>query len=285
MRTDPTNLIRYQIAPSVLGTEELGLKLRPYQQQLIDSPSNTVAALWSRQTGKSFAVSARVAAFVATRPNQTALVVSPAQRQSQLMGSTVRQMLLKAKLRLAIDSQQVLSIAARQVGENSVVVLAPSGTDGASIRGYSVGLLVVEEASFIQESVMQAVLPMVAANPKAQIVYISSAGIVGSWFERLWNDTTLPMQRLKVTATESGAFLPEMLDRLRATLGPRRYAQEMECEWGSESGTSVFSQEVLGSLFSPRSMGLETTPESYPVDDSRKGVFEGLFTRQALAGR
>jgi hypothetical protein len=49
MRTDPTNLIRYQIAPSVFGTEELGLKLRPYQQQLIDSPSNTVAALWSRR--------------------------------------------------------------------------------------------------------------------------------------------------------------------------------------------------------------------------------------------
>lgn len=288
MRTDPTNLIRYQIAPSVFGTEELGLKLRPYQQQLIDSPSNTVAALWSRQTGKSFAVSARVAAFVSTRPNQTALVVSPAQRQSQLMGATVRQMLLKAKLRLQTDSQQVLAIAARQVGENSVVVLAPSGTDGSSIRGYSVGLLVVEEASFIQESVMQAVLPMVAANPNAQIVYISSAGILGSWFERLWNDQSMVMQRLKVTADESGAFLPEMLERLRVTLGPKRYSQEMECMFGCESGTSVFSQEVLNSLFSPRSMGADTLPgvSNYPVSNIRKPDFGGLFApKSASAGR
>jgi hypothetical protein len=278
MKTDLTNLVRYQIAPSVFGTEELGLNLRRYQQQLIDSPSNTVAALWSRQTGKSFAVSARVAAFVATRPNQTALVVSPAQRQSQLMGQTVRQMLLKAKLRLEIDSQQVLSIAQKQVGENSLVVLAPSGTDGASIRGYSVGLLVVEEASFIQESVMQAVLPMIAANPNARIIYISSAGIVGSWFERLWNDQSMVMQRLKVTADESGAFSSEMLNRLKQTLGPKRYSQEMECQFGSESGTSVFSEEVLNSLFSPRSMG-DVLVQPMPPE-TRKPRFDGMFARQ-----
>jgi hypothetical protein len=288
MKTDPANLIRFQIAPSVFGTEELGLKLRPYQERFINCPSNTVAALWSRQTGKTFSTSVRVASFMATRPNQTALVVSPAQRQSQLMGATVRKMLLKARLRLEIDSQQVLSLAPKQIGENSVVMLSPSGNDGASIRGPSVGLLVIEEAAFVAEAVLQAALPMVAANPNAQIVYISSAGIMGSWFERLWNDPKVTMERQLITAEQSGAFSPEMLDRLRATLGPKRYAQEMECVFGSESGTSVFSQEVLNSLFSPRSMGEETSADagSYPVGNIRKPDFGGMFApKSAFAGR
>jgi Terminase large subunit, T4likevirus-type, N-terminal len=288
MRSDPANLIRYQIAPSTFATEELGLTLRPYQRLFLDCSSKTLAALWSRQTGKSFCAAALVASYMACGPGRVALVISPAQRQSQLLGATVRKMLLSAKIKLDIDSQQVLSLAPKQVGENSVVMLSPSGNDGSSIRGPSVKLLIFEEASFINEAVLQAALPMVSSNADARIIYISSAGIWGSWFTRLWADPTMVMARLRVTADESGAFSGDMLDRLRATLGPKRFAQEMECVFGSESGTSVFSEEVLNSLFSPRSMGEETSAgvANYPIGNIRKPDFGRMFaSKSAFAGR
>lgn len=288
MRTDPANLIRYQIAPSTFATEELGLTLRPYQRQFLDSPAKTLAALWSRQTGKSFCAAALVASYMACGPGRVALVISPAQRQSQLLGATVRKMLLSAKIKLDIDSQQVLSLASMQVGENSVVMLSPSGNDGSSIRGPSVKLLIFEEASFMNEAVLQAALPMVSSNADARIIYISSAGILGSWFTRLWSDAGMVMERLRVTADESGAFSVEMLDRLKQTLGPKRYAQEMQCQFGSESGTSVFSEEVLNSLFSPRSMGDEPSPGAGGgvIGSIRKPVFDGMFASKfAFAGR
>jgi hypothetical protein len=288
MRTDPGNLIRFQIAPSTFATEELGLTLRPYQRQFLDSPAKTLAALWSRQTGKSFCAAALVASYMACGPGRVALVISPAQRQSQLLGATVRKMLLSANIKLDIDSQQVLSLAPKQIGENSVVMLSPSGNDGSSIRGPSVKLLIFEEASFINEAVLQAALPMVSSNADARIIYISSAGILGSWFTRLWSDSTMVMERLRVTPDESGAFSVEMLDRLKQTLGPKRYAQEMDCVFGSESGTSVFSEEVLNSLFSPRSMGDEPSPGAgnYSIGNIRKPNFEGMFaSKSAFAGR
>jgi hypothetical protein len=287
MRSDPVNLIRYQIAPSTFATEELGLTLRPYQQNFLDSPAKTLAALWSRQTGKSFCAAALVASYMACGPGRVALVISPAQRQSQLLGATVRKMLLSAKVKLDIDSQQVLSLAGKQIGENSVVMLSPSGNDGSSIRGPSVKLLIFEEASFINEAVLQAALPMVSANADARIIYISSAGILGSWFARLWSDASMQMERLRVTADESGAFSSEMLDRLKQTLGPKRFDQEMNCVFGSESGTNVFSEEVLNSLFSPRSMGEEIPAGAGEgVIGIRKPNFDGMFTRQpAFGGR
>jgi hypothetical protein len=225
---------------------------------------------------------------MACGPGRVALVISPAQRQSQLLGATVRKMLLSANIKLDIDFQQVLSLAPKQVGENSVVMLSPSGNDGSSIRGPSVKLLIFEEASFINEAVLQAALPMVSSNADARTIYISSAGILGSWFTRLWSDPSMSMERLRVTADERGAFSLEMLDRLKQTLGPKRYSQEMECQFGSKSGTSVFSEEVLNSLFSPRSMGEEPSAGvgNYPIGNIRKPDFGGMFaSKLVFAGR
>lgn len=97
----------------------------------------------------------------------------------------------------------------------------------------------------------------------------------------------MEMERLRVTADESGAFSAEMLVRLRATLGPKRFDQEMNCVFGSESGTSVFSEEVLNSLFSPRSMGDEPFSDAGPVVVGiRKPNFSGMFAfKSAFAGR
>ena len=50
------------------------------------------------------------------------------------------------------------------------------------MRGYSADLLIFEEAAFLGDAVISAVLPSIAARPKAQLVGISSAGIIGSYF-------------------------------------------------------------------------------------------------------
>ena len=99
-------------------------------------------------------------------------------------------------------------------------------------------MLVLEEAAFLNEAVISRVLPSIAARPKAQLIGITSAGIIGIYFHSVMTSPQSRWQKMIVPAAESGRFTKAQLDELKLTLGAR-YAVEMECRWGTVGDRST----------------------------------------------
>ena len=75
-------------------------------------------------------------------------------------------------------------LADKQPGAASRIVCLPGSNEdsGASTRGYAADMLILEEAAFLNDAVISSVLPSIAARPKAQLIGICSAGIIGTYF-------------------------------------------------------------------------------------------------------
>ena len=96
-------------------------------------------------------------------------------------------LLARAGLKIAALSQFQLVLSDKQPGAASKIVCLPGSAEGGGqvgvgAKGYTADLLILEEAAFLDDGVIGAVLPSIAARPKAQLVGISSAGIIGTFF-------------------------------------------------------------------------------------------------------
>lgn len=224
---------------------DAGLPPDPWQATALREREPETLVLASRQAGKSQLASAlALREALLPPPGQPALVLilSPTLRQSgelfrakllplwRALGSPLRR---KAPTRLELE-----------LANGSRVVSLPDNEAG--IRGFSaVSLLIVDEASRVDDDLYRAVRPMLATSGGGLVALSTPYGRRG-WFHESWTGPE-PWTRVAVPATSCPRIPAEFLARERLRLGPRWFAQEYELAF-NDSVDQLFSQDVIAQV-------------------------------------
>jgi phage FluMu gp28-like protein len=134
--------------PVVYAEAILGFHVFPYQAKLLRCQSKRIVACWARQTGKTTAIAVKVVHFAFTNANTTTLIVSRGLRQSMIMFGVIENFIVTNPILLKSVVKSTRTMI--QLSSGSRIVALPCGPDGASLRGYTADLVVMDEAAFMQ---------------------------------------------------------------------------------------------------------------------------------------
>jgi phage FluMu gp28-like protein len=193
----------------------------------------------SRQWGKSTITAAKAVHQAYTEAGSLTLVVSPSARQSAEFIRKAAAFVRKLKIRVKGDGDNEISLA---LPNGSRIVGLP-GTE-ATIRGFSgVRLLLVDEASRVNDDVYLAVRPMLATSDGGLWLMSTPNGKRG-FFYKTWANGGAEWERILAPATECPRIKKSFLDKERLEVGERNFRQEYLCEF-EESASSVFSHDMV----------------------------------------
>jgi len=238
------NAIRRRIerekGDAVLMANRAGIVPDAWQSDLLQSDAKQMILLCSRQSGKSTVSSILALHQAIYTANSLILLLSPSLRQSQELFRKLQDFYNA----LESDSlpQAVEESALRMELSNGSRIIALPGKE-ATIRGFSgVSLLIIDEASRVEDALYQSVRPMLAVSG-GRIILLSTPFGKRGFFHSEWTDGE-DWRRVKITADLCPRIDKEWLERERQMIGDWWYLQEYFCEF-VETNDQVFSYDDI----------------------------------------
>jgi hypothetical protein len=223
--------------------EELGIFPDPWQRDLLRSTSERVLLNCSRQSGKS-TMSAVIGLHRALyHPGSLVLILAPSERQAKETFGKVATLYSRLGHTAQTDSARKLGM----VLSNRSRIEALPGTE-KTIRGYSgVTLLILDEASRVDDGLYFAIRPMLAVSGGALLMLSSPAGRRGVFFDA-WTGAE-DWERYEVTASQCPRISEAFLTDERRALPEWVYRQEYECSF-EDTSDQVFTTEMVDAMVS-----------------------------------
>lgn len=213
----------------------LGLEPDDWQQEFLSAEEDIVACLVSRQAGKSTSTS--ILAYDMISRGEFNLCLAPSERQSKELARKV--LLAHGRDRHAPTIVRSTQTELELLNGGRFVVI-PASSD--TIRGYSsADCIILEEAAFIPDDAINAVLPSLSDTGKL-IAITTPGGSKDCFFYHMWAHGD-GVRRILARATQ----IPRMAKRvefLRRTLPDIRFRVEVELEWLG-SGAQWIAQHVI----------------------------------------
>jgi hypothetical protein len=227
----------------VVFAHRAGLVPDDWQARVLRSPAPQQILLCSRQSGKS-TISAVAAVHRAIyQPESLILVLSPSLRQSQELFRKVLDLYAGAGETVKAETENKLTL---ELANGSRIVSLPGKE--ATIRGFSgVSLLFVDEASRVDDSLYQAVRPMLAVS-RGRIVLLSTPWGKRGFFHVEWTDGGPDWQRTKITAHDCPRIDPAWLEAERRRIPASVFAQEYLCEFGELEDATFAYDDIRAAL-------------------------------------
>jgi hypothetical protein len=223
-----------------LMAQRAGILPDAWQCDLLRSGAKQLILNCSRQSGKSTITSILALHQAIYTANSLILLLSPSLRQSQELFRKLQHFYNA----LESDSlpQATEESALRMELSNGSRIIALPGKE-ATIRGFSgVSLLIIDEASRVEDALYQSVRPMLAVS-KGRIVLLSTPFGKRGFFHSEWTDGE-GWQRTKITADLCPRIDREWLESERKMIGDWWYMQEYFCEF-VETNDQVFSYDDI----------------------------------------
>ena len=225
--------------------EVLGFEADAKQAEVLATGVQRGILNCSRQWGKSTTCAIKAVHYAEFHRESLVVVASPSMRQS---GEFLR------KVEKAVAQ---LGYRVRGDGKNSCSVMLPNGSrivglpeNEGKIRGFSsVGMLIVDEASRVSDTVYHALRPMLAVGGGALWLMSTPNGKSG-FFYREWSGAK-QWARVQAPAEECPRIPKEFLQEERETLSEEMFRQEYGCEFLTGEG-SLFDEARIRARLSSR---------------------------------
>jgi hypothetical protein len=214
-----------------------------WQAELIRSSDNRILICAGRQVGKSQA-SAALALKEALLGKSLVLLVSPSQRQSKELFLKVLD--LYNRLGQPVPKRRPYDNVLRLELQNGSRIESLPSTE-QTIRGFSsVGLIILDEAARIEDSLYHAVRPFLAVSG-GKLIAVSSAYARQGFFYEEWSGKNR-WKRVSVKAESCPRISPRFLEEERQALGETVYRMEYENVF-AQSLDTVFNMAQLRESF------------------------------------
>lgn len=254
-----------------------------WQQSVLDHEGNiTIRA--GRQVGKSEVISAKSCRFAKENPGTVTLIIAASQRQSSLLFEKVRgnfdRLEEKEGLKYYAEPPTLTRIVLRN---GSKIYSLPAGRTGYFIRGFTIDLLIADEAAYIPEEVWKAVIPMIAVSRKMRgkgwVILLSTPFGKGGYFYDSFTDEDF--KQFHVSSEDCIRIPAEFLRKEKQRLTRAEYMQEYLGEFTDE-WNQFFSTTLIKSCmkFMEWSLSKDKQPGSrfyLGVDIARYGGDENAF--------
>lgn len=219
--------------------EACGVICDGWQSAVLRSDARRALLLCSRQSGKS-TCTALAALHTALFAAGLVVIVSPSQRQSGEMIRTIRGFAVHLGLVLATESVLKLEFD----GGGRIIALPGSER---TVRGLAAAsLVIIDEASRVDDELLAATRPMLATTNGRLIALSTPAGRRG-WFYEAWHSDT-DWLRIEVAASACSRISAEFLAGELKVLGRQRFSEEYELAF-IDNNEAVFPSAIIAAAF------------------------------------
>ncbi len=253
MLADLINSVAQQAYASEFA-RTLGLDPDEWQCEVLDGDNWRLIMNCSRQSGKSTITAVKALHHAAYFPKSLVLLLSPSLRQSSELFRKVTDFMALMSTAPETTAQTMTSV---DFANGSRIISLPGGEQ--TVRGYSApSLVVIDEAASITSALYFSVRPMLATNPEATIILLSTPHGRRGVFWETWQRDDPKWRKIMVTADRCPRITQAFLDEELDTIGDRWFRQEYMCEFielegalfGTDLVTSMFDEETKH-MFSP----------------------------------
>lgn len=233
--------------------KQVGMTADEWQADALRSDDERLLLNIHRQGGKSTTIAVKSLHRALYWPGSLVLIVSPTQRQSTELFRKILTFYRAIGRPVNAEAENQLSLT---LENGSRIIALPSSEGG--IRGYSVDLLIIDEAARVPNELWGAVSPMLAVTHGRVVAMSTPFGKRGWWYDATkssrWRTVT-------VKATECPRISPEYLAAERDSAGDFWFRQEFMCEFLDPTG-QMFSTADIARIFEPGRLG--AFPEMAP---------------------
>ncbi len=232
----------------------LGFQPTPYQERFLRDTGQFIALRWSRQSGKSYIVAARMTWQAITNNGIHIGIVAPSYRQSRFVLRKVAEMvrLVPRELIKIIEKTRLV------FGNGSTIEAYPNSP--LTIRGPTLHLVYCDEMNYIRDDaeLYDAIL-FTLGTTNGSFIASSTPGSSDSLFYKIClADEYADFSRHKVSWREAvepnGPLKASILEKIRKQLetNPWRWTREMEAEFAEDEETffplALITQCIDGDL-------------------------------------
>jgi hypothetical protein len=220
-----------------------GLDPDAWQLRLLHSDAPRVLLNCSRQSGKSTMAAILALHRALLRPTSLILILAPAERQAKELFSKVAEFYRSLGHPIPAESYRKLGV---ELVNRSRIEALP-GTE-KTVRGFSgADLLIVDEASRVDDALYYAVRPMLAVSGGRMVMLSTPWGKRGVFYEA-WTGPE-EWDRYEVAAAACTRISEEFLEEERRALPSWVFRQEYECSF-EETDDQVFTTEMIDAAVS-----------------------------------
>jgi hypothetical protein len=219
----------------------VGIEPDPWQVEVLASDHPRKILCCGRQTGKSTVGAVLAVHKALTQPGSTVLVVAPGERQAKLLFSKAASLYKQAGYPLPAHSERRTGL---ELSNGSIIEALPAVE--RTTRGYSVDLLVVDEAAAVQDLDYHGILPALIATQGEQVLLSTPRGRRGFFWE-LWHSDD-DWQRIMVRSDEVRRISSADLEVFKSTMPEQFFRQEFFCEWLDTEGSLFGYDDIEAAL-------------------------------------
>ena len=206
------------------------MKLDPWQKKVLETKGN-ICLRSGRQVGKSTIISIKAGDYALENPNKTVMIIASVERQASLLFEKILAHIYdKARYKIKTGKDRPTRHKL-QLRNGSVIHCLPTGESGYGIRGFTIHLLIADEAAFVPEDVWTAVTPMLTIT-KGDIWLLSTPHGKEGFYYRCFNDPKYTS--FHVSSEECPRRDEEFLKHEKSWMTKAQYAQEYLGEFVDE---------------------------------------------------
>ena len=216
-----------------------------WQKEVLGYDGNiTIRA--GRQVGKSEVISEKAVDFSVKNSGVTVMIIAASQRQSSLLFEKVIAKLYDK----GVDLDDKPTMTKVLLSNGSRIYCMPTGRTGHFIRGFTIDMLIADEAAFIPEQVWLAITPMIAVSRKTRgmghIVLLSTPFGKGGYFYHSFTDDDFRSWHVSSEACKRipRKFLQKERQRMTKQQYRQEYLGEFTDEWHQFFPTELIKKQM-----------------------------------------
>ncbi len=163
------------------------MKLDKWQKEIMATEGNIILCS-GRQVGKSTIIAARDAERACKSPNESILIISATERQSEELFIKVLTYIQDNYKHLMKTGKERPTKHIIRLKNGSIIRCLPTGLAGTGIRGFTITKLTADEAAFIPDDVWSAVTPMLLTTAGNMDLLSTPKGRQGYFYECFKNE-------------------------------------------------------------------------------------------------
>jgi len=236
--------LRYALDAAQWAREALRFDADPWQADVLRSDAQRMLLLCCRQSGKSTTVAALALHQAIYWPGSLVLLLSPSLRQSGELFKKVSGFYNLLADPVPSHAESALRL---ELANGSRLVSLPGKE--STVRGYSgVDLLIIDEASRVEDDLYYATRPMLAVSGGRLVALSTPAGARG-WYHHEWSKG-IEWERVKIIADQCPRISAAFLAEERQVLGSLWFNQEYDCEFTASQGQLFAHALIAGAMSS-----------------------------------
>lgn len=216
------------------------MKLDKWQEEVLKTKGN-ICVRAGRQVGKSTAIALKAAKYALENPKKLVMIISKTERQAGLLFSKILSNLNRLGKNQILKGKDRPTKHRISLKNGTVIHSLPCGDTGFGIMGFTIDLLIADEAAFIPEEVWNSIIPAMAIT-RGDIWLLSTPYVKEGYFYNCFTDPNFTS--FHVSSEDCPRKDQAFLDRQKEILTKAQYAQMYLGQFVDEI-KQFFSDELI----------------------------------------